>query len=102
MFMTMAKLKALVAQLHDAGKEDGARGGFWCQAPRRDANGDTGWKNGETFVEYGPHGVGYLQIDPATGAISCAACAGTVDATATPKTEVTIKGRKHFVSGLTT
>lgn len=102
MYFTMGQLKAAAARLHDAGRTPaaGETTAFWCDEPRRDADGETGWMNevAGKRVEYGPHGVGYLQINPATGEIRCAACAGEADATAEPKTPRVVKNRVHFVS----
>jgi hypothetical protein len=48
-------------------------------------------KNALVF-EYGTHGAGYLAIDAETGEVTCGACAGLLDATATPP-EDSIEGK---------
>lgn len=93
MYCSHAQLKAALAAL------DRARLTVRCQEPRRDADGHTGFEStGGARVPYGEHGGDFLEVDPVTGAVRCGACAGTLDATATPKQKVAVRGRTHMVS----
>jgi hypothetical protein len=88
-YLTADQVKALSLALGDA------RRSFDCQVPRLDA---TGAKNSPRGVAYGTHGAAFVQVDAESGAIRCGACAGEMDATVSPKRQVTIGRRTHLVS----
>ena len=92
-FYALSQLKTALAAIH------AATGVFHCEQPRLDKSGSSTWASHTgAAIPYGPHGVGFLQIDPATSEVRCGACAGELDATATPKTQVIYRGRTHSVS----
>lgn len=91
MYYTLTQIKEASRALDDS------RRTFDCQAPRRDADKQ---EQSSAGVPYGTHGSAFVQVDPATGAVRCGACAGALDATAQPKTRVRMNGgrRVHLVS----
>lgn len=91
-YLTRQALKNAVARL------DEARRTQRCDKPRTDADGKAAFVGvGGTAVPYGVHGAAFLEIDPESGDIRCAACV-TGSPTAIPK-EIVMRGkREHAVS----
>lgn len=87
--MNAIDIKDLGRKLDQARKDPAHR----CTRPRRDAKGREAFtlladprarkapRNQKQVIPYGPHGAAFLQIDPSTGAISCAhrECGGTIE-----------------------
>lgn len=92
MVYSLAQLKAGVKAL------DTARNTFDCTAPRTDVDGNLGFRSGDTTVPYGRHGSAFIGVDLETLEVSCLACSGELNATASPKKTITVKGRSHLVS----